>query len=111
IAVITLAFGIGANTAIFTVVNGVLLRALPYPESERLMEVGRAYTGSDDVNAFSEPKFIFLRDNNQSFEAVTATQELGPNSYLSDENQTEYIRGWMISADFFRVLGVLPVRG
>ena len=111
IAFFTLAFGIGANTAIFTVVNAVLLRPLPYPGSEKLMELGRAYAGSDDVDAFSEPKFVFLRDNNQSFEAVTATQELGSNTYLSDENQTEYIRGWMVSADFFRVLGVLPARG
>jgi putative ABC transport system permease protein len=111
IAFFTLALGIGANTAIFTVVNAVLLRSLPYPESERLMEVGRAYAGSDDVNAFSEPKFVFMRDNNQSFEAVTATQGMGSNTYLADESQTEYISGLMVSADFFRVLGVLPARG
>src|SRR5882724_5788745 len=111
IAFFTLALGIGANTAIFTVVNAVLLRPLPYPESEKLMETGRAYTGSDDVNALSEPKFVFLRDNSQSFEAVTATQGMGSNTYLSDESQTEYISGTMVSADFFRVLGVLPARG
>lgn len=111
IAFFTLALGIGANTAIFTVVNAVLLRPLPYPESERLMEMGRAFPGSDNVSALSEPKFVFLRDNNQSFEAVTATQGMGSNTYLSDENQTEYISGLMISADFFRVLGVLPARG
>jgi putative ABC transport system permease protein len=111
IAFFTLALGIGANTAIFTVVNAVLLRPLPYPGSERLMEVGRAFPGSDNASDLSEPKFVFLHDNNQSFEAVTATQEMGSNTYLSDESQTEYIRGWMVSADFFRVLGVLPARG
>ncbi len=111
VAVMTLALGIGANTAIFTVVNAVLLRPLPYPGAEKLMEAGRAYTGSDEVNALSEPKFVFLRDNNQSFEAVTATQEMGSNTYLADESQSEYIRGWRVSADFFRVLGVLPARG
>ena len=111
IAFFTLAFGIGANTAIFTVVNAVLLRPLPYPGSERLMEAGRAFPGSDDVSALSEPKFVYLRDNNQSFEALTATQGLGSNTYLFDESQTEYIRGLMVSADFFHVLGVLPARG
>jgi putative ABC transport system permease protein len=111
IAFFTLALGIGANTAIFTVVNAVLLRPLPYPESEKLMEVGRAFPGSDNASDLSEPKFVFLRDNNQSFEAVTATQEMASNTYLFDESQTEYIRGFIVSAAFFRVLGVLPVRG
>src|SRR6266545_3464141 len=111
IAFFTLALGVGAITAIFTVVNAVLLRSLPYPESEKLMEAGRVFAGSDDVSALSEPKFVFLRDHNQSFEAVTATQGMGSNTYLSDETQTEYISGLMVSADFFRVLGVLPARG
>src|SRR5438034_6152737 len=102
IAFFTLTLGIGANTAIFTVVNAVLLRSLPYPGSERLIEVGRAFPGSTFGNNLSEPKFVFLRDNNQSFEAITATQEMGPNTYLSDQSQTEYIRGMIVSADFFR---------
>ena len=111
IAVITLALGIGANTAIFTIVNAVLLRPLPYPESERLMEIGRAFPTSDSVSDLSEPKFSFLHSNNQSFEALTATQDMGPNLYLSDQGQTEYIRGRIVIGDFFRVLGVPPVRG
>src|SRR6266508_2270934 len=106
IAFFTLALGVSANTAIFTVVNAVLLRSLPYPESEKLMEAGRVFAGSDDVSALSEPKFVFLRDHNQSFEAVTATQGMGSNTYLSDETQTEYISGLMVSADF---LAPLPV--
>jgi putative ABC transport system permease protein len=110
IAILTLALGIGANTAIFTVVNAVLLRPLPYPGAEMLMEVGRAFPGAD-VQALSEPKFVCLHDNNQSFDAITATQEMGSNTYLSDESQTEYIRGLIVSSDFFRVLGVLPALG
>jgi hypothetical protein len=61
----------------FTIVNAVLLRPLPYPESERLMEMERSWTGDESVNSLSAPKFIFLRDNFQSFEAVTATQGMG----------------------------------
>ena len=109
VAVVTLALGVGANTAIFTVVNAVLLRPLPYPESERLLEVGRAFPPGSDVSALSEPKFVFLRDNIQSFEAVTATQ--GTGARLSDGGQTEYVSGLAVSADFFRVMGTAPARG
>lgn len=111
VAVLALALGIGANTAIFTVVNAVLLRPLPYPGSERLVEMGRAFPVGEFGGNLSEPKFVFLHEHNQSFEAITATQELGSNTYLSDESQTEYLRGMIVSADFFRVMGVLPARG
>jgi len=111
IAFLTLAFGIGANTAIFTVVNAVLLRPLPYPSSEKLMELGRVFPDSTEVSDLSEAKFIFLRDQLRSFEAVTATQGMGSNTYLSDANETEYIHGLTVTADFFRVLGVLPASG
>ncbi len=111
IAAFTLALGIGANTAIFTVVNAVLLRPLPYPASEELMEIGRVFPTDPQVSALSESKFIFVRDNLQSFEAITATQAMGSNTYLSDENTTEYINGLIVTADFFRVLGVSPAIG
>lgn len=111
IAVMTLALGIGANTAIFTVVNAVLLRPLPYPSSEKLMEVGRVFPGTREVTSLSEAKFMFLRDYLSSFEAVAATQGLGSNTYLSDANETEYIHGLVVSSDFFRVLGVAPASG
>jgi putative ABC transport system permease protein len=111
VAILILALGIGANTAIFTVVNAVLLRPLPYPQSERLMEVGRAFRGSKDVSAVSEPKFIFLRDNTRTFEALAATQGMGPNTRLSDENQTEFIRGVYVSSEFFAVLAQAPAQG
>jgi putative ABC transport system permease protein len=89
----------------------VLLRPLPYHESERLMEMGRSYTGEGGVNSLSAPKFIFLRDNCQSFEAITGTQPMGSNFHLSDESQSEYISGLYATADFFRVLGVAPAVG
>jgi putative ABC transport system permease protein len=110
IAVITLSLGIGANTAIFTIVNAVLLRPLPYPESEKLMQIGRAFAGSDDAGSLNEPKFVFLRENCQSFEAITGTQG-GTELYLSDENQADYVGHLRVTADFFRVLGVAPAIG
>ena len=110
VVIITLALGIGANTAIFTIVNSVLLRPLPYPESEKLMIVGRYSAETSAVSDLSPPKFIFLRDNVKSFEALTATQER-LTDFLSDENQTDYIRSLVVSADFFRVLRVQPANG
>lgn len=111
VASFTLALGIAANTAIFTIVNAVLLRPLPYPASERLMEIGRVFPGTLQVSSLSEAKFLFLRDNLRSFEAIAATQGLGSNTYLSDQNSTEYINGLIVSADFFRVIGVFPAAG
>jgi putative ABC transport system permease protein len=110
VAILTLALGIGANTAIFTIVNAVLLRPLPYTESEKLMIVGRHFAEASAITDLSQPKFVFLRDNLKSFEAITATQAR-PTDYLSDENQTDYIRTMMVSADFFHVLDVQPVLG
>jgi predicted permease len=111
VAVISLALGIGANTAIFTIVNAVLLRPLPYAQSERLMHVGIAFGGTNIESDLSEPKYVFLRDNFQSVEAITAIQETGPNAYLSDESQTEFVRGLVVSAEFFQVMGVRPAIG
>ena len=111
IATIILALGIGANTAIFSVVNAVLLRPLPYPGSERLMQVGRGFAGTQEADALSEQKFAFIRTQIDSFEALTATQGMGSNLYLSDDNQIEYISGLIVSGEFFHVLGVSPATG
>ena len=111
VAVISLALGIGANTAIFTIVNAVLLRPLPYPEAERLMHVGIGFEGTNVDGDLSEPKFVFLRDNFRSLEAVTAIQETGLSAYLSDESQTEFVRGLLVSAEFFQVMGIPPAIG
>ena len=70
IAVLTLALGIGATTAIFTVVNAVLLRPLPFPDAERLLSIGQRYKSG--LAAAGEPKFLFWREQSQSFEAMAA---------------------------------------
>src|SRR5262245_34462891 len=100
IAVLTVALGVGANTAIFTIVNAVLLRPLPYPEAERLVHIGRAFS-SNDAGALSEPKFVFLRDHAQSFEALTGIQG-GSDLYLSYGNEDEYVGNLNFTAEFFR---------
>jgi putative ABC transport system permease protein len=110
IAVITLALGIGANTAIFTVVNAVLLRPLAYPEPERIMRLAPDWPNASFRSA-SEPKFIFWRERSQSFDSIAATIGIGSGVNLSGGSEPEFASGVRVSADFFRVLGVNPYIG
>ncbi|MEK6286925.1 MAG: ABC transporter permease [Acidobacteriota bacterium] len=110
IAVATLALGIGATTAIFSVVNAVLLRPLAYSEPGRIMALSPTRAGSA-LSAASEPKFVFWRDHSRSFEGVAATTGMGSGVNLSGGNEPEFVSGVKVSADFFRVLGVHPVIG
>ncbi len=108
-AVVTLALGIGANTAIFSVVNAVLLRPLPYPESERLMWIGQQFPYG--LSAAGEPKFLFWREQSESFEAMTILSGFGGGGNLAGGNEPEYVEGVRVSADFFRVFRVQPAAG
>src|SRR6185503_10062491 len=73
IAVITLALGIGANTAIFSVVNGVLLRPLPYPEAERLVWMGGWSRGGDNEMGVTPADFLDYREQNTTFAQFAAS--------------------------------------
>jgi predicted permease len=110
IAVATLALGIGATTAIFSVVNAVLLRPLAYPHPDHIMALWPARPGSS-YQAVSEAKFVFWRDQSQSFEGVAATAGIGSGVNLSGGNEPEFVSGVRVSADFFRVLGMHPLIG
>src|SRR5215813_2892185 len=90
ISVVTLALGIGATTAIFTVVNAVLLRPLPYPEPERIMALWPDRPGMN-FQGVSEPKFVFWRDHSQAFEGVAATQGVGSGVNLSGGSEPEAV--------------------
>jgi len=111
IAVFTLALGIGANTAIFTIVNAVLLRQLPYPQAERILVVGRDFAGVNQVGAIDDPRFLFWREHQRSFEALAASLPMGAGVNLSGDGLPEFVPARRISVDFFRVLGVAPALG
>jgi len=111
IAVITLALGIGATTAIFSVVNAVLLRPLPFPEADRLLFVGQSFRGGGP-NGSGEPKFMFWREQSQSFEALACYSGYGgADGNLAGGNEAEFVRGLRVSEDFFRAFGVYPALG
>ncbi|HWS52912.1 MAG TPA: ABC transporter permease [Pyrinomonadaceae bacterium] len=110
VAVMTLALGIGANTAIFSVVNAVLLRPLPFEQPEQLVKVfGTNARRSSFSRPHSYPNFSDLRAQNQSFEALAAYT--GSTSALSGGDAPEQITGVVSSGDIFRVLKAEPLMG
>lgn len=110
VAVLTLALGIGANAAIFNVVNAVLLRPLPYPDPDRLVLVWES-TINDRTNIVSAPNFFDWRRQNRVFENMALFDSAGRGYNLSEGNEPERISGIRVSAGFFDVLGVKPFLG
>jgi predicted permease len=109
IAVVTLALGIGANTAIFTIVNTVLLRQLPYPQAERIVAVGAQFSGVL-LNAVDDPRFLFWREHQKSFEAMAAHMGAGGVN-LTGDGLPELVPAQRVSVDFFQVMGIAPAAG
>ncbi|HKP86348.1 MAG TPA: ABC transporter permease [Blastocatellia bacterium] len=110
IAVIALALGIGANTAIFSVVNAVLLKPLPYDHPEQLMIVKETNLprGLPDMNV-SLPDFHVWRESNQVFEQIAAYSTTSYN--ITGTGEPEQIRGLISSFDLFALLRVNPIHG
>src|SRR3712207_1816652 len=112
VAVLTLALGIGANTAIFSVVNAVLLKPLPYPQPEQLVAVGAAdtrevRTGSPDSLSF--PDFADFRAQNSSLAAMAVYHD--KVFALAGAGEAQSVRGQRVSGEFFDVLGIKPALG
>jgi predicted permease len=108
VAVLTLALGIGANTAIFSLVNTVLLRSLPVDKPNEIVSV--AMRGKDDsMNAFSYPNYRDFRDQNQALSGLTVYR-FAPLS-LSRAGNNERVWGYEVSGNYFDVLGVKAIRG
>jgi predicted permease len=108
VAVLTLALGIGANTALFSVVNGVLLNPLPYWQPDRLMAL---YSQDHDFtsSSISYPNFLDWVRGNRSFSSLAAF--LGVDFNLTGAAEPERVPGKMVSASFFPLLGVKPTIG
>jgi putative ABC transport system permease protein len=110
VAVLTLALGIGANTSIFTLVNAILLKPLPYPDADRVVMVWEQnpHRGWFE-NIVSGTNFLDWKKQNQVFTDLAAFES---NSFnLTGDNKPEEIAGERVTANLFSVLGVQPVRG
>ncbi len=109
IAIVTLALGIGANTAIFSVVNAVLLNPMPYPQPDRIVVLFH-HKHNFLRGSISYPNFLDWQRENQSFSSVAAYREMGGVT-LTGNGEPEVANGEMISAGLFEILGVKPVLG
>ena len=108
VAVITLALGIGANTAIFTVINTVLLRPLPYENPDQLVDLTE--TVSDRPVGVSYQNFVDWRTQNTVFENITALRPR-ESFNLTGAGESERLQGRLVSASFLSTLGIKPIRG
>ena len=109
VAVLTLALGIGPNTAIFSLVYGVLLKPLPYPESDRLVGLAETYQGNRSELDVTYDEFRFLEDHNPVFQRLAVSTEVGFSVFTGDI--AERVNGLRASKDFFATLGVRPALG
>jgi predicted permease len=108
IAVLTLALGIGANTALFSVVNGVLLNPLPYPHPEQLVAIHGKTVGFDE-GPITYLNFLDWERNNKTFSSIAIYRNQDYN--FTGMSEPERLSGYMISAGFFTALGVNPILG
>lgn len=109
VVILTLALGVGATTAIFSVVDGVTLKPLPYPESDRLVQVGGLLVAFNRIGAISLPNIRDLRDRTHSFEAMAATrnQEMA----MTGDGGPARMMAAVVSASYFDVLETRPAAG
>ena len=110
VAVITLALGIGANTAIFSVVNAVLLRPLPYRDSNRLIYISEFWPHEPPVKTVPSPDFANWSEHDRFLDGLAAYGG-GAEVNLTSTGETERILGAKVTWDFFPLLGVQPVLG
>ena len=109
VAILTLGLGIGATSAIFSVVNGVLLRPLPFPESHELVRIFTANRGTGTAENLSPPNFASLREEARSFTGLAAFLDV--RRTLVPNGEPVELEGAEVSSEFFDILRIPPLRG
>ncbi|MBL8203168.1 MAG: ABC transporter permease [Blastocatellia bacterium] len=109
VAILALALGIGANTAIFSVVNAILLRPLPYPEPERLVQLNHNYPQINLKASVSAFGYSIYKEQAKAFEQITAIS--GSSLNLTDGGEPEQLQAMTVTASFFPLFGAEAARG
>src|SRR5213082_2400169 len=110
VAIATLALGIGANTAIFSIVNAVLLRPLPYPDANRIMVLNES-SGPGQNYAVAFPDYLDWQKDNTVFENLAATHKESRNLSGIPGRDPERISGAAVTRNFFSIVGLAPEIG
>src|SRR5438309_1063504 len=105
VAVITLALGIGANTAIFSIVNAVLLRPLPYPDADRIMVLNESSGPGQDYSV-ALPDYFDWRNDNTVFEHLAATHKESRNLSGIPGRESERVSCASVTRNFFNIIGL-----
>ena len=108
VAIITLALGIGGNTAIFSIVNAVLLNPLPFPHPEQLVALDESKPNFNQ-GSISFPNFLDWQKNNRTFSGMAVTRFFGFS--LTGKGEAEQVKAELITRDFFSLLGISPILG
>ncbi|HKV27868.1 MAG TPA: ABC transporter permease, partial [Candidatus Acidoferrales bacterium] len=113
VAILTLALGIGANTALFSVINATLLQPVPYPDAKRMVLVWQTYGGNspDNINIVSAPNMWDIQKQNTVLEPIGMFDSAGRGYNLGASNDAERVHGERVTASFFDVLGIKPLLG
>jgi hypothetical protein len=110
VAVLTLALGIGANVAMFSIVDAVLLEGLPFPRAERLVLGRSTWSGQIGWNVSSEDYYDY-REQADRFESLSAMTSFAPKTTVTGRGQPERVAFTFVADDLFRTLGVAPAAG
>ena len=110
VAVLTLALGIGMNTAIFSIVNAALLQPLPYAKADELVTIYNT-SGGDSKFSLSPIAFLNLKRENTAFTDVAALSNKGWAANLTGSEEAERLQGFEVSANLFSLLGTAPLHG
>jgi predicted permease len=112
VALVTLTLAIGANTAIFSIVNGMLIQPLPFPEQDELVQLMRGFKEGGLSGATSVPKYAYWQENTRDlFAGVTAFDNLGSGFNMAGDGTPERIIGSRVTQEFFDVFGAKPAIG
>jgi putative ABC transport system permease protein len=111
VAVLTLALGIGANAAIFSVVDAVLLRPLPYPQPQRVVTMGIDFGRGDISDAVESRQYVYWRDHSRVLDSVAAVFPSFGGFNILGPSGPVHVRGSKVSRQFFGAIGIEPILG